>query len=78
MSQKALVNFDIRLFDPSLLRSEVALEVAISELDGFLSIPAADPQRLVDALLPIPHGFEFAISGKILLDCFAHLSHLPS
>ncbi|KAI0935696.1 hypothetical protein AcV5_004043 [Taiwanofungus camphoratus] len=63
MSQKALVNFDIRLFDPSLLRSEVALEVAISELDGFLSIPAADPQRLVDALLPIPHGFEFAISA---------------
>ena len=57
------VTLDMSLYDASLLRDEVALEVAISDLEGNL-VKAQNADRIVEQLASVPGLLELAVSCK--------------
>ncbi|GBE78672.1 predicted protein [Sparassis crispa] len=60
--RKVRVKLDMSLFDASLLKNEVALEVAVGVLDSNLGNPAMSIEHFIEDLMAIPHLLEFALS----------------
>ncbi|THG96062.1 hypothetical protein EW026_g5704 [Hermanssonia centrifuga] len=58
------VKLDMGQFDPSLLREDVALEAALSSVQGHLLNPAVDQSALVSLLLDTPNLFQFIVSSS--------------
>ncbi|CAL1697343.1 unnamed protein product [Somion occarium] len=61
--EQTLVDLDIVLFDPVVLRDEVALENAMGILEGHLRHPAAERDYIFLTLLSRDHLFEFVFSS---------------
>ena len=51
------------LYDASLLRDEVAFEIAMSDLEGGLA-RASSAECIVEQLVSVPHLLEFIVSGE--------------
>ncbi len=66
------VKLDMGQFDPSLLREDVALEAALSSVQGHLLNPAVDQAALVSLLLDTPNLFQFIVSCKCSPYFFMH------
>ena len=60
---KTHVALDMSLYDASLLRDEVALEVAVSDLESNLA-KAQSADCIVEQLATVPHLLEFGFSCK--------------
>lgn len=64
--KKTHVTLDMGLYDASLLRDEVALEVAIGDLESNLA-KAQNADCIVEQLASVPHLLEFALSSEYLV-----------
>lgn len=64
---------DISLFDPTTLRDEVSLEVALSILESHLVNPRADKRCLLEQLMGPPGLLLFLLSGTVFLRVSKHL-----
>ena len=61
--KKPPVALDMSLYDASLLRDEVAFEIAMSDLEGGLA-RASSAECIVEQLVSVPHLLEFIVSGE--------------
>ncbi|KAH9910160.1 uncharacterized protein B0H18DRAFT_516086 [Fomitopsis serialis] len=61
LSTKPSVRLDLSLYDASLLRDEIAVGVAISDLEGNL-VDTDSVNSIVEDLASVPHLLEFALS----------------
>lgn len=62
-TKKSHVELDMRLYDASLLRDEVAFEVAISDLESSLA-RAPSAECIVEQLVAVPNLLECMVSGE--------------
>lgn len=64
-SSFASTAIDLSIFDPLVLRDQIAFESAICSFEQKLFDPGVDKVKLVDDLLSVRHLFELIFSGTL-------------